>query len=110
KPSQVTEITLGAGKLDGVRGLAWLPEGDLLYMGSEVNPQIWRTDRDGSHRRQLTHLDGGSQEVSATADAAVFFAHAGSIWIVSIDGCNLTRMTDSNTATYYGEISPDEKF
>jgi serine/threonine protein kinase/Tol biopolymer transport system component len=68
-PTQAKEIS-GAGRTDGIRGLAWLPDGRLLYMGSETAPQIWQMDLDGNHRQQLTHLPKGCQDPSATADGA----------------------------------------
>jgi Tol biopolymer transport system component len=109
-PTQAKEITSGAGRLDGIRGLAWLPGGRLLYMGSETAPQIWQMDRDGSHRQQLTHLAGGSQDPSAAADgASVWFAHANNIWRMSADGSNATPVTAGKKSIWNGEISSDGK-
>jgi eukaryotic-like serine/threonine-protein kinase len=110
-PSQVEEIASGAGREDGIRGLAWLPEGRLLYMGSGTVPQIWQTDRDGSHRQLLTHVPGPSEDPSATADGAtVWFTHGENIWRMSADGSNATQVTSGKKMIWNGEISPDGKW
>jgi serine/threonine protein kinase len=107
-PSQVKEIASGAGREDGIRGLAWLPEGRLLYMGSEAVPQIWQTDLDGNHRQQLTHLAGPSEDPSATADGAtVWLSQGENIWRMNADGSNATQVTFGKKASWNGEISPD---
>lgn len=110
-PSQVKEIASGAGREDGIRGLAWLPEGRLLYMSSEAVPQIWQTDQDGSHRQPLTHLPGPCEDPSATADGAtVWFTHGENIWRMSADGSNATQVTFGKKMSWNGEISPDGKW
>ena len=111
-PSEAEEITAGAGRMDGVRGLSWLPEGRLLYMSSEPNAQIWQMDRDGSHRQQITHSTGHCQDPSASADGATLvFSQGGNIWRMSIDGGNAEQVTaGSRSMIWNSEISPDGKW
>ena len=119
-PSEANEITAGGGKMDGITGLAWLPEDRLLYMDSEAAPQIWQMDRDGSHRRQLTHVKGMTDGPHATADGATLifsFSHAASgsvttneIWQMDADGSNSRPIVAGKTPVWNGEISSDGKW
>jgi len=109
-PTQAKEIS-GAGRMDGVRGLAWLPDGRLLYMGSETAPQIWQMDRDGNHRQQLTHLPRSCQDPSATADGTtLWFSYANNIWRMDADGSNARQVTTSKNSAWNAEVSPDGKW
>jgi Tol biopolymer transport system component len=109
-PSQAVELP-EAGSLDGVRGLAWLPEDRLAYMGSEEHPQIWQMDRDGEHRQPLTHLAGSSEDPSATSDGTTLaFTYANNIWRVSADGTDAKPITAGKRGIWNGEISPDGKW
>jgi serine/threonine protein kinase len=109
-PTQAKEIS-GAGRMDSVRGLAWLPDGRLLYMGSETAPQIWQMDRDGSHRQQVTHLPGSCQDPGATADGStLWFSYANNIWRMDADGSNARQVTTSKNSAWNAEVSPDGKW
>ena len=109
-PTSATELP-GGGRIDGERGLAWLPGGRLLYMGSENAPQIWQTDIDGNHRMQLTHLSHGSTDSSATADATtLLFTHDFNIWRMNADGTDPKPITAAKKGVWNGEISPDGKW
>jgi Tol biopolymer transport system component len=109
-PTQAKEIS-GAGRMDGVRGLAWLPDGRLLYMGSETAPQIWQMDRDGRHRQQVTHLPGNCQGPGATADGStLWFSYANNIWRMDADGSNARQVTTTKNSAWNAEVSPDGKW
>lgn len=107
----------GASRLDGVRGLAWLPRDRLLYLGSESDSEVWQMDRDGSHRQQLTHLSGHSEDPSPSADGTVIlFSHISyadnhvGVWRMNGDGSDARPITLSDRGTMGGEISPDGKW
>jgi Tol biopolymer transport system component len=114
-PSQAQESP-GSGHMDGVRGLAWLPQDRLLYMGSEIDAQIWQMDRDGSHRQQLTHTPGYSQDPTSTADGAnLVFSHGDNthnfgIWRMNLDGTNPRPLLTGKTSVWNPEISSDGKW
>jgi eukaryotic-like serine/threonine-protein kinase len=115
-PSQAKELP-GSGRMDGVRGLAWLPQDRLLYMGSEIDSQIWQMDRDGSHREQLTHLAGPSQDPVSTGDGStLLFSHTDNttkdlgIWRMNADGTDPKPLIVDKTSVWNPEISPDGKW
>ena len=109
-PTQAKEIS-GAGRMDGIRGLALLPDGRVLYMGSETAPQIWQMDRDGNHRQQLTHLPGSCQDPGVTADGStLWFSYANNIWRMDADGSNARQVTTSKSSAWNAEVSPDGKW
>jgi eukaryotic-like serine/threonine-protein kinase len=112
-PTQAINLA-GAGQMDGFRGLSWLPDDRLLYMGSDEAPQIWRMDHDGSHRQQITHLKGTCTDPSATSDGATLLFTSSlntfTIWRMGADGTNAVPITAGKKAIWNGEISPDGKW
>jgi serine/threonine protein kinase len=115
-PSLAQELS-GSGQMDGARGLFWLPEDRLLYQGSEIESQIWLMDRDGSHRQQLTRLNGASDDAVATRDGAVvLFSHFGNgvqsagIWRMNADGTDAKPFITEKKSVWNPEISRDGKW
>ncbi|HEX8139348.1 MAG TPA: winged helix-turn-helix domain-containing protein [Pyrinomonadaceae bacterium] len=119
-PSEETvraaRITSGAGDLVGeVMGLAWTPEGRLVY-GSNAsgNLNIWTMGADGRHQRQLTvgpQIDV-KPTVSSDGRFIVFVSWrtgTSHIWRMDADGGNLRQLTN-NEAETYPDISPDGRF
>ncbi len=115
-PSQAQELP-GSGHTDGVRGLAWLPQDRLLYQGSEINPQTWQMDRDGSNRKPVTRLtDYAGEAVAASDGSIVLFTHfdnptknAG-IWRVNADGTDAKPVITEKTLVWNPEISRDSRW
>jgi serine/threonine protein kinase len=113
-PSQPQELP-GSGHKDGELGLGWLPGDRLLYQGSEIDPQIWEMDRDGTHRQQLTRLKGPSDGPAATSDGAtVVFSHVDThvpnIWRIKGDATDARPFIISETSVWNPEISRDGKW
>ncbi|HEU5237726.1 MAG TPA: winged helix-turn-helix domain-containing protein [Pyrinomonadaceae bacterium] len=104
-------------KYEGVDGLAWTPDGHLLYtayVGDAMS--IWEMDGEGSNRRQLTNnvSDLVDQQMSVTADNRfmVFQSNrSGSmqIWRANRDGSNLRQLTTAGTNTQ-PSLSRDSKW
>ena len=52
---QARQLTSGVGQYNGVRGLAWTPEGRIVFVSRQSGSQdIWIMNSDGTGRRQLT--------------------------------------------------------
>jgi sugar lactone lactonase YvrE len=89
-----------APKYEGVDGLAWAPDGHLLYTAYVGDAQsIWEMDGEGENRRQLTNnvSDFVDRQMSVTADNhyIVFQSNrSGSvqIWRANRDGSNLRHL------------------
>jgi serine/threonine protein kinase/dipeptidyl aminopeptidase/acylaminoacyl peptidase len=65
--SHARQITEGVGQYNGVRGLTWTPDGQLVYVSRASGSQdIWMMDQNGENRRQLT-----TPETRADRDPAV---------------------------------------
>lgn len=106
---------LSAGKYDGRIGLAWTPDGRIVYHSKESgNEDIWIMNADGTGKRQLT-VDPGVDErpfVSVDGRHMVFASdRAGSfnIWRRDLANGNEERLT-SGPKDGGPVISPDGKW
>lgn len=98
--ARAEQITSGAGKLDGIYGVSWAPDGRVVYASvASGNWDIWVMDADGGNRRQLT-VDARSNygpSVSADGRHVVFVSNrAGgpfNVWRMEIDGSNPKQLT-----------------
>src|SRR5262245_52979606 len=55
KPDSAIQITSGTNIEEGLYGLAWTPDGKIVYASAaSENWDIWIVDPDGSHKQQLT--------------------------------------------------------
>ncbi|HEX6623006.1 MAG TPA: winged helix-turn-helix domain-containing protein, partial [Pyrinomonadaceae bacterium] len=53
--ARAEQITSGTGKLDGIYGVSWAPDGRVVYASvASGNWDIWMMDADGRNQRQLT--------------------------------------------------------
>jgi len=95
---QASEVTAGAGTDDGVQGLAWTPEGRIVYAASTSgNSDIWIMNADGSNRVQLTNAPEEDYLPLVTPDgrAIVFGSEregARTLWRMNLDGSSPTRL------------------
>ena len=63
------QITSGRGRDDGLTGVAWTPDGRIVFSSSASGrPEIWIADRDGANQRQLTNEAGPSISPAVTPD------------------------------------------
>ena len=91
------EITSGSDTKDGWNGVAWTPDGKIVYSSrASGNQDIWMMDADGSNQKQLT-VDLGSDHyglsVSPDGRYIVFVSNRGGVWRVDIDGNNAKALT-----------------
>jgi eukaryotic-like serine/threonine-protein kinase len=113
--TRARQISSGNGNRDGIEGLAWAPDGRLVYCSNASgNLNIWTVGADGSNPRQLTvgkGLDNGPA-VSADGRTVVFASsHTGApnIWRMDIDGSNQKQLSRGDM-DYTLDISPDSKW
>ncbi|MFN2531934.1 MAG: protein kinase [Pyrinomonadaceae bacterium] len=114
--SWARQITTG-GK-DGLGGLAWTPDGKIVYAsasrdtpGASGNRAIWIINSDGSNPRQLTVDDGVDTNPAVTPDGRriVFASHragAWGIWRAEMDAGNSALLASGGTTTF-PVCSPD---
>jgi Tol biopolymer transport system component/DNA-binding winged helix-turn-helix (wHTH) protein len=102
---------------EGIDGLAWTPDGHLLFSGYIDDGQvIWQISADGLNRTQLTSSVGDSvdRQMSVTADNRfiVFQSNRSGgfeIWRANRDGSNLEKLTNGNNNSQ-PSLSPDGKW
>ncbi len=94
-------VTTAASRADGTYGLAWMPDGRLVYTSTASGvPQIWIVDRDGASLRQLTSQDTVALFPRVSPDGAwVYFASyakaAWSIFRIAPEGTGLQQIATS---------------
>ncbi|HWP42588.1 MAG TPA: protein kinase [Blastocatellia bacterium] len=112
---RAVQITAGASKYDGANGVAWTPDGRIVYSSrANENHDIWIMDPDGKNRRQLTSGPGINVQPAVSPDgryiAYVSYGEgAQSIWRIGIDGTNAVRLTSSGIESF-PTFSPDGKW
>jgi len=93
------QLTTGSGRLDGAPGIAWTPDGRIVY-GSTAsgNPDIWIMNADGSNQRQLTvdptpeaqpRVCGGGRFIVFTS----LRSGVPQIWRMAADGSNPVQLS-----------------
>ena len=112
--SRGRRITSGTAKHDGASGIAWTPDGKIVY-SSSLNEawDLWIMEADGCNPRQLT-VDGGSvwPAVSPDGQSVVFGSwRTGkiNIWRMDIDGSEPKQLTTGDSDSF-PQISPDGKW
>lgn len=106
-------LRVSNGKYDGMSGLAWTPDGNIVYVTQTgENIDVWSMNSDGSNQKQLT-FDGeqkASPSVSSDGRYVVFAgtrAGVDNLWRIDIDGSNLKQLLPGNMPIYAPSISPD---
>jgi eukaryotic-like serine/threonine-protein kinase len=114
-PSRAVQITTGAQREDGFRGLVWTHDDKIIYRSAaDGNPNIWIMDSNGTGSRQLS--SGGDQNLDPTIsrDGRHLFWSASpgvnrNIWRMELDGSNPQRLT-GGLGEWFPQITPDEKW
>ncbi len=121
RESEARPLSSGNQTFDGSSGLAWTPEGKIVYC-SVVNGRydVWAMGADGSYPRRLTNgANSGSEPCAAwqwpvaVSPRGDFIAFAQierngqqHIWRMDMDGGNLKQITEGKQAVAPA-ISPD---
>jgi Tol biopolymer transport system component/DNA-binding winged helix-turn-helix (wHTH) protein len=104
-------------RYEGVDGLAWAPDGHLLYVAYVGESQsIWDMNGDGSDRKQLTTNIGEfvDRQISVTADNRYIVFQSNrtgrfQLWRANRDGGGLTQLTSDST-NFQASLSPDGRW
>jgi Tol biopolymer transport system component len=105
---RATQLT--SNRSDGTAGLAWTPDGKIVYSSYAGGPAIWIMNADGTGQKRLTDdTPGYSASVSPDGRYIVFSsfrAGVSNFWRIDIDGGHPKQLTaGSNDVT--PSFSPD---
>ncbi len=115
--SGARQLTFGERSFDGYSGLAWTPDGRIVFSSfSGQNTDLYVMNPNGANRAQLTAnagQDNTNPTVSADGRHIVFTSNrAGGtqIWRMDIDGRNQRQLTfgeEQKESAQYAALSPD---
>ena len=101
------------GKVDGMAGLTWIPDGRIVYVTQAGDKsELWVMNADGSDNKQLTS-DGYSKEKPAVSPDGrfIFFTSIRSgipnVWRMNSDGSNAKQITTGDFASFGATCAPD---
>lgn len=103
------------GRCEGCSGLAWMPDGSLIYtVGVNGSASIWTMDADGGNQKQLTSNGHVDIYLSVTDDGryVVFQSNrSGSweIWRANTDGSDMKQLT-AGGMNEQPHVSPDGRW
>jgi serine/threonine protein kinase/Tol biopolymer transport system component len=109
------QLTYGAGRYDGERGLAWTPDGRIVYHSlSGGGDDIWIMNADGTEQRQLTGGSGPNLYPDVSPDGRyVVYSSASEreespgLWRMSLDGSDAKLLMRDGALS---SISPDSRW
>jgi len=113
KYARATQITARTGKDDGQRGVAWTPDGRLVYTSTASgSPTLWMMNSDGSNQKQLTMTAGQNIRPTVSPDGlylAFTFLHPGrrmnrEVWRINLDGSDPKQIAEDGG---FPQCSPD---
>ncbi|MEO7658915.1 MAG: protein kinase [Pyrinomonadaceae bacterium] len=99
---RATLITVGAGKRDGQNGVAWTPDGKVVFASkASGSDDIWIMNADGSGKKQLTTNSRVNVHPAVSSDGRyVIFtsdrAGTPNIWRMDMDGGNPKQLTSGS--------------
>jgi Tol biopolymer transport system component/DNA-binding winged helix-turn-helix (wHTH) protein len=111
------QLTFGVRCFDGYQGLAWTPDGRIVFSAKEDDvTDLYSMNPDGSNRVQLTANDGPDNaypSVSSDGRHIVFTSNrtgSSQIWRMDSDGRNQKQLTfgaKQEDIAQYAALSPD---
>jgi Tol biopolymer transport system component/DNA-binding winged helix-turn-helix (wHTH) protein len=110
------QITSGAGKFDGYFGVAWTPDGHIVYASVAGGAwDLWTMNADGSNQKQLTSGVGSNYGPAVSPDGryVVFVSNRNggpfNVWRIDIDGGNPKQLTFGGGESF-AHVTPDNRW
>ncbi|MFN0086357.1 MAG: protein kinase domain-containing protein [Blastocatellia bacterium] len=113
--SRSVQITTGAQRDDGIRGLDWTPDGQIVYRSfAGGNPNVWIMDANGGRSRQLTPTVHQNTDPIVSPDGSFIAWSADrlgvrNIWRMNPDGSNERQLTHGG-GEWFPQFTPDGKW
>ena len=113
--NNAVQIKSGGTNQEGTDGLAWAPDGKIVYYSKARGPDdIWIMNNDGSDPKPLTADSGTNYDLKVTPDGRYIVftserAGAPNIWRMDMDGSNPKQLTFGNSE-YGVSVTPDSKW
>jgi len=114
KAAIARQITSGDKDYDGLEGLAWTPDGRIVFASNRGgNLDLWTSDADGANPKQLTFGPGSNSSPSVSSDGRTIVfvsSRTGSscLWKMDPSGANPVQLTRGG-AEAGPQISQDGK-
>ncbi len=114
--ASASAITAEASADEGAQGIAWTPDGRIVYTTEAGgNPDIWIMNADGSRRVQLTTNPGQDVSPRVTSDGRyiVYVSDrdgAARIWRMALDGSGATRLSPDAVLRWRATLSADGRW
>jgi Tol biopolymer transport system component len=109
------QIKSGGNNLEGLYGLAWTPDGRVVYPSlASGAPDIWIMNPDGTGQKQLTANVGANLNPKITPDGRyiVFMSlrnDQANISRMNLDGSDATQLTNGNN-DWDPTVTPDSRW
>jgi Tol biopolymer transport system component len=109
------QITSGFGRDDGMRGLAWTPDGRIVYRSvAGGEPNVWIMKPDGSEQRQLTINSSQNFDPTVSPDGRFLvwgarYTGNTNLWRMDLEGGNPKQIT-RGVGEYFPDYTPDGKW
>jgi Tol biopolymer transport system component len=113
--NRAVQITVGAQRVDGFRGLVWTQDNKIVYRTIQNgNPNIWIMNSDGTGNRQLSNNADQNLDPTVTPDGRyiVWTSSPGdnrNIWRMELDGGSPTQLTNGS-GEWFPQFTPDGKW
>ncbi len=112
---RAVQIKSGGNNLEGIYGLAWTPDGRVVYNSlASGAPDIWIMNADGTGQKQLTVDAGANLQPKVTPDGRyIVFASLRNdqvnVWRMNLDGSNPKQLTNGNN-DWDPAVTPDSRW